>query len=672
MAANIRCIMRAKAPYGQGITKMKVKLTPEQSSTPSLMPETNSVYLTRPTEGTGELMELVGGSVAWNQFINMPDATRTMANGISYTRSNGTHVEFSGTNTGSTAYTEIASFDPTFRQNTFIAGHKFLLKQKANKIKWVISSPYTDVTGYDYVLYAPAATPTYCYLRSINPVGEYSEGEGDVGITDLTQMLGPTIADYVYSLEQATAGSGIAWLKSYGYFTEDYYAYSAPTLQSVEATSHVTVGFNQWDEVWEIGGINNITGQPLESSDRIRSKNFCPCFPRTNYYGKIGTTGVSLYIWWYDASQNFIRGDSITNVLRTFPANAYYFKLSTYGGGYNSYQNDICVNIPKTTGTPKNGDYVPYVKHTTPLGSVTLRGILKTDENGNLYYDGDTYEWDGTVNRRFAEVDLGSLSWNKVNTSTGHWRFGVSIASMKGTGDNSTKFKCVCTKYLGITPNESYTGVTGITANGADGALFVCDESYSDAAAFKTAMSGVMLVYEMVSATTESADPFTAVQTVEDGGTEEFVTTNGVPVGVVGRFANAVPMEGVDSFTVTADDGTTHTYPVTLSEEIYRGYVDMLTGEAVSDMASIAEYNGETISEPWLSSLDVYSAGATPTNGAQVVYPITPEEVTATITGDPSTLSGVVSATSTEGTVEWSELSEIGIKCIMKRKNPFQ
>lgn len=61
MAANIRCIMRAKAPYGQGITKMKVKLTPEQSSTPSLMPETNSVYLSRPTEGTGELMELVGG-----------------------------------------------------------------------------------------------------------------------------------------------------------------------------------------------------------------------------------------------------------------------------------------------------------------------------------------------------------------------------------------------------------------------------------------------------------------------------------------------------------------------------------------------------------------------------------------------------------------------------------
>ena len=31
----------------------------------------------------------------------------------------------------------------------------------------------------------------------------------------LTQMLGTTIADYVYSLETATAGSGVAWLKEH-------------------------------------------------------------------------------------------------------------------------------------------------------------------------------------------------------------------------------------------------------------------------------------------------------------------------------------------------------------------------------------------------------------------------------------------------------------------------
>ena len=47
----------------------------------------------------------------------------------------------------------------------------------------------------------------------------------------------------------------------------------------------------------------------------------------------------------------------------------------------------------------------------------------------------------------------------------------------------------------------------------------------------------------------------------------------------------------------------------------------------VSTMGNIASYNGESINEPWLSSLDVYEPGATPTTGAQVVYTLsTPEE----------------------------------------------
>lgn len=38
--------------------------------------------------------------------------------------------------------------------------------------------------------------------------------------------------------------------------------------------------------------------------------------------------------------------------------------------------------------------------------------------------------------------------------------------------------------------------------------------------------------------------------------------------------------------------------------------------------ANIASYNGESINEPWISSMDAYEAGATPTTGAQVVYPL--------------------------------------------------
>jgi hypothetical protein len=53
------------------------------------------------------------------------------------------------------------------------------------------------------------------------------------------------------------------------------------------------------------------------------------------------------------------------------------------------------------------------------------------------------------------------------------------------------------------------------------------------------------------------------------------------------------------------------------------------------DRAYIASYNGEALPSTWISDRDVYSAGTTPTTGAQVVYKLaepieyqlTPQEV---------------------------------------------
>ena len=79
-------------------------------------------------------------------------------------------------------------------------------------------------------------------------------------VIDLTQMLGSAIADYIYSLEQSTAGAGAAWFREY--FASEFYPYDSGTLKSVEGVSaHITTGFNQWDEVAEVGSINNSTGQ---------------------------------------------------------------------------------------------------------------------------------------------------------------------------------------------------------------------------------------------------------------------------------------------------------------------------------------------------------------------------------------------------------------------------
>lgn len=120
--------------------------------------------------------------------------------------------------------------------------------------------------------------------------------------------------------------------------------------------------FNKWDEEWEEGNIDITTGQNTASSRRIRSKNYIPVSPDTVYciYGK----WMGLYF--YDSDKNYISwtgsGAGTTAVAKTFtvPANARFLRFRGDDNYGNTYNNDICINVSKTTGSPKNGDYVPY------------------------------------------------------------------------------------------------------------------------------------------------------------------------------------------------------------------------------------------------------------------------------------------------------------------------
>lgn len=75
--------------------------------------------------------------------------------------------------------------------------------------------------------------------------------------------------------------------------------------------------------------------------------------------------------------------------------------------------------------------------------------------------------------------------------------------------------------------------------------------------------------------------------------------------------------------------GTTST--LTLPETIYGGTVDAVTGVGEKTWGYIASYNGEALPGEWISDRDVYSAGTTPTTGAQVAYQLAaPEPFQAT------------------------------------------
>ena len=88
------------------------------------------------------------------------------------------------------------------------------------------------------------------------------------------------------------------------------------------------------------------------------------------------------------------------------------------------------------------------------------------------------------------------------------------------------QFNMVCSAYpLGSVLGEDKT----LIGNASSVRIYITDSSYTDAATFKTAMSGIYLLYELATPTTFTAQPYHNPQIVGD--TEEFVTTGLVPVG---------------------------------------------------------------------------------------------------------------------------------------------
>ena len=341
---------------------------------------------------------------------------------------------------------------------------------------------------------------------------------------DLTTLFGQTIADYIYQLEQATAGAGVAFFKRL--FPKDYYPYSEPTLMSAKPTSHDMVGFNTWDEEWEVGTINAQTGQNADGNNTIRTKNYIPIFSNTVYC----MTMPFAYVYYYDAYKNFISyvGNGITDDGQvhtktiTTPSNAHYMRLRFTNDYGTTYNHDICINL--SWSGYRNGEYEPYKKHSYSLGGEELRGILKLDSANNLYAYGDRYTADGVIERRFALVDLGTLNYSPNGAITDGNQF-IAAISGKAPGD----FNFICEKFIAA----SITGNPLWTAVGRQSSSSVAfNTPYSTAEEFKTAMSGVMLLYELAEPTTEESTPYAEVQIVDDFGTEEYVDTREIPIPV--------------------------------------------------------------------------------------------------------------------------------------------
>ena len=108
----------------------------------------------------------------------------------------------------------------------------------------------------------------------------------------------------------------------------------------------------------------------------------------------------------------------------------------------------------------------------------TLRQLLATSANISF--------------TKTAWVDLGSLNWGYYSS-----RFYATISDAKN-GVNGQKSNIISTMYVTIASSGAFYGnnLECYMQSSSDHVVIVNNTSYTDAAAFKAAMKGVLLAYE--------------------------------------------------------------------------------------------------------------------------------------------------------------------------------
>ena len=543
--------------------------------------DTEPYLLRQAPYGNYEVDKIVGGTIAWNQIIQNGNFTSTTkwtpvrgtisasSNILTYTVTElggggaQNRIEQMYTFVPNHVYLFSWFFKPTHTTTAQLilgGGSSYAVYKtiNANANVWTnyttVQKPASNYPNMDFGFKANSSTDGY----AVNDTAQFK----DITCFDLTQMFGSTIADYIYSLETATAGAGVAYFRKL--FPKPYYEYDSGSLKSVNAISHAITGLNQLDTTNAINATNAVSknnngtitikdmstaawsNSYLGYSDVVLGKTYT--VEGVLKYGRIGGSTTTTYpiVGSNIPDVSVITSDapiygllnknrSVGKFTSNFTGRIYWWFCSDNSlSSHQSFTFQPFVHFD--LNGEYDGQYEPYEKLTYPLDSnLTLRGIPKLDANNKLYYDGDTYENDGTVTRRYGVVDLGTLTWTKGSGTSGVYRFIATTVATKSIASTSVA-NVICSKYNAIIADETYTGSkTGVGVD-SDSRILICDSAYysSDAAAFKTAMSGVYLVYELASPTIETAASFGNPQSVSTVGTEEYVVAeqNGVAVPV--------------------------------------------------------------------------------------------------------------------------------------------
>lgn len=249
----------------------------------------------------------------------------------------------------------------------------------------------------------------------------------------------------------------------------------------------VTSGKNLFDKNDIIDG-KRVDAKGIVTINGAKISNYIKVRPNTQYY-LANVIGLSTWYTggYFDKDKKFISqlnvsGSFPTSGKITTPINCYYIVLNIL---VNNNLLDVDNTIISFGSTPI--DYEPFTGFETT--TVQLNQPLRELPNGVK----DTIE-NGVVTRRVGCVDLGDFDYVDYSNYNGYY---TAVGNLKS--DNYGE--AICTHFKVIKSH----GEMGIRIGAGNSNIYIEQVSsvYPTASEFKSAMSGVILFYELATPTTE-------------------------------------------------------------------------------------------------------------------------------------------------------------------------
>ena len=463
-----------------------------------------------------------GKTIVWNQLLDKSKyPATTTTNGVTFTNNGDGSIAVNGTATDLSVFLLFSPYT-----DSLIPGHKYLISGSPNdastnayiqcydniNLEWL-----RDTGGGGIAIFQKAVGSNAGSFIRIRIAGGYTANNlvFKPQLFDLTQMFG-----------EGNEPTTVAQFRAM--FPDDYYPYNDGELKSIEPTSveastvnllnlvgrkeitSDTVGYRRPTDAYpEIDthvyyrgisangylSVNTVAEATVLSSSVIVKTGTVPgsngygvgipltVVPSTTYYIKCTTSGV---IGLGFANSNKV----ITTYLFTLPNNKFttpidcryilvVFKpnaLDTLA----TFEN-ICVSTVQTN------EYQPYNKYRANIPS--SKYFPDGMKSAGSVYDEINFLSQKAI-KRIGVVDMGTLNWSWESKVQ---RFYAPVPNLANIG-TVREGNVLSSKFITDLTTKAGDNWKGFSYSGI---VYVYTTEYTDAAAFKAAMSGVMLYYEL-------------------------------------------------------------------------------------------------------------------------------------------------------------------------------